>query len=172
MRSIPYKRSSSDLAPPPHVSPKRPRIGSEKENVFSTLHKGKERARQSPPPSQGSTLCAPDHSFGATESSSVVHSRALQTSRHIAVSRTFTYNHKDHSDLHDVNFCPRHLSYANLAIRKQSRNFSRYMILTTLTSIKYEEAEMNFACVGLLIMTHTLWRDCCTCLSSHHLNSS
>jgi hypothetical protein len=99
MRSIPSKRSFSDLVPSPHVPPKRLRFGSRK-NIFSA-HKVKERGRQSP--SQDHTLCASGHLFRATDSSSSVHSPVLQASRRIATaSRPFAYNYKDHSDLEDV----------------------------------------------------------------------
>jgi hypothetical protein len=95
VRSTPSKRSSSDLAPSPHVPPKRLRSGK------------KERGRQSPP-SQDHTLCAPDHSFRATYSSSVVHSPVLQVeaSRLIATaSRPFEFTDY-HLDLEHVRVWP------------------------------------------------------------------
>ena len=103
--SIPYKRSSSDLAPALPNSPKRPRMApnSNKENLSLALRKGKEREGNLPTPSQHPICYAQDFPSNATPSSSSVHPQAVPISGPIAAApRPFTY--KVHSDLQDVTF--------------------------------------------------------------------
>ncbi|KAN0105252.1 hypothetical protein V8E52_011240 [Russula decolorans] len=105
--SIPYKRSSSDLAPALPNSPKRPRVApfSNKENLSLAPRKGKERDGNSPTPSQHPICYPQDFPSNATPSSSSVHPEAAPISRRIvAASRRFNYEYKVHLDLQDVIF--------------------------------------------------------------------
>lgn len=105
--SIPNKRSSSDFAPVLPTLPKRPRIApscSKKENALSALQKGKERERQTPPPSQHRTFNALG-SLSKAASSTSAHPQPAQTFRRADVaSRPFDYKYKVHTDLQDVIF--------------------------------------------------------------------
>lgn len=112
--SIPYKRSSSELARALPNSPKRPRMApcSDKENVSLAHRKGKEREGYSPTSSHRYT---PDFLSNATASSSSMHRQTAYISRRIDTApQPFTYNYKVHSDLQDVNLCCHYLSHANL----------------------------------------------------------
>ncbi|KAI0303432.1 hypothetical protein B0F90DRAFT_1710972 [Multifurca ochricompacta] len=103
-RLIPYKRSSSDLAPALPVSPKRPKItasDSEKESVCSVIREGKGREVQ-PPPSRHYTPGSPGPLPGASVTSPFAHAQRLKTLRRTATpSRPFTYKYNVHSDLQE-----------------------------------------------------------------------
>ncbi|KAI0262936.1 hypothetical protein BC834DRAFT_368119 [Gloeopeniophorella convolvens] len=102
IRAIPHKRLSSDFPLPSPTSPKRPRLvtaDSEKENVFTTRHKGKEKEWTSPCLSQPHSPYTPGPSSQRLEPPLSVLPQPLWTPSHPVTVQSRGYTYGDHSDL-------------------------------------------------------------------------